>query len=59
MTPTSSHHLAKSITQDRVAEAARDRFAASTADTAERGHHAVPVWRLVTAIAGLRRIVAF
>jgi hypothetical protein len=58
MTPTTSQHLARSIRQDRVAEAARDRFAAATADTAEPAHHAVPAWRLVTAIVGLRRIVA-
>jgi hypothetical protein len=59
MTPTTSQHLARSIRQDRVAGATRDRLAASTAHTAEPVHHALPVWRLVMAIVGLRRIVAF
>jgi hypothetical protein len=58
MTPTTSQHLARSIRQDRVAEAARDRFAASAAETVAPTHHAVPAWRLVTAIAGLRRVAA-
>jgi hypothetical protein len=59
MTPTTSQHLARTIQQDRVAETARDRFAVSVADAAETSRQALPAWRLVTAIVGLRRIVTF